>query len=181
MPAPDASCTVRPGRAADRARIAAFQAALAFDTEGKRLDPERLDAGVAAVLADPARGRYLVAERDGVVVGSLLLTTEWSDWRDGWFLWIQSVFTAPEARRTGVYRALYACVMAEARARPDVCGVRLYVESENVRAQAVYEALGMQRSSYRFYEVDCAGADERGIGGQDPAARSSVGGTETAP
>lgn len=145
---------VRPAERADCARIVEFQLAMALETEGRRLDPERLRGGVEAVFEDPRRGRYLVAERGRRVVGGLLLTLEWSDWRNGWFWWIQSVYTAPEARGQGVYRALHARVLEEARAAGDVCGLRLYVEEENHAAQRVYEALGMRRSTYRFYEVD---------------------------
>ena len=81
-----------------------------------------------------------------------MLTTEWSDWRDGWWWWIQSVYVAPEARRGGVYRALYAHVLALAGERDDVCGLRLYVERENVNAQRTYEFLGMADAGYRMYE-----------------------------
>jgi ribosomal protein S18 acetylase RimI-like enzyme len=146
--------TVRAAVPADAAAIAAFNRAMARETEGKDLDPERLAAGVAAVFADPSRGGYRVAERDGAVVGCLMVTYEWSDWRNGTFWWIQSVYVEPEARRTGVFRALYGDVLRAARATEGVCGVRLYVERENRAAQAVYDAVGMTRSGYRFYEVD---------------------------
>ena len=146
--------TVRPATREDVALLGAFNRAMALETEGKELDPERLRAGIEAVFTDPARGRYLVAERDGAAVGSLLLTLEWSDWRNGEFWWIQSVYVAPEARRGGVFAALYHAVVEEARGTAGVAGIRLYVERENEGAQRVYEALGMQRSGYRFYEVD---------------------------
>jgi GNAT superfamily N-acetyltransferase len=145
---------IRGARADDQAVLVGFNAALALETEGKRLLPAALARGVGAVLRDAARGRYLVAERDGRVVGSLLLTLEWSDWRDGWFWWIQSVYVDPDHRRQGVYGALYAHVLAEARGSADVAGVRLYVESSNATARAVYERLGMSPTSYRMYEVD---------------------------
>ena len=144
---------VRAARPADRDRIVEFQIAMALESEGRELDRALVRAGVEAVLCDPARGRYLVGEIDGLVAGSLLLTLEWSDWRNGWFWWIQSVYTAPEARGRGLYRALYQRVLDEARAAEDVCGLRLYVEKENIAAQRVYEKLGMQRSGYRFYEA----------------------------
>jgi GNAT superfamily N-acetyltransferase len=134
--------------------LADFNQALAAQTEGKDLDRARLEAGIAHALADASRGTYFVAERDGRVAGALLVTREWSDWRDGWFLWIQSVYTLPEERRSGVYRALYRHVLEQARAAGDVCGIRLYVERENDRARATYAALGMRESSYRIYEVD---------------------------
>jgi ribosomal protein S18 acetylase RimI-like enzyme len=88
------------------------------------------------------------------VVASLLVTYEWSDWRAGWFWWIQSVFVVESSRGRGVYRALYEEVLGRARGRADVAGVRLYVELENVHAQAVYERLGMRRAHYHLYEVD---------------------------
>jgi ribosomal protein S18 acetylase RimI-like enzyme len=146
--------TIRPARRTDLDAIAGFQHAMARETEGKELDPETVKGGVQAVFADHRRGRYLVAERGTRVVGSLMLTTEWSDWRNGDFWWIQSVFVERESRRKGVYRALQDRVFSEARAADGVCGVRLYVERENTPAQAVYETLGMTRTSYLFYEVD---------------------------
>jgi len=136
--------------------IAAFNLAMARETEDKALDPERLAAGVRAVFEDPARGDYAVAELGGRVVGCLLLTREWSDWRDGTFWWIQSVYVAPEARGRGVFRALWEHVAAQARATPGVCGLRLYVERANERARSVYEAVGMRRSHYEMFEVDFA-------------------------
>jgi len=145
---------VRPATSADQATLVDFNAAMALETENKRLDPARLRPGVAAVLSDPARGRYRVAEQDGRVVGALLVTLEWSDWRNGWFWWIQSVYVRPEARGRGVYRALHRSVLDEARAQPDVCGVRLYVDQENGVAQATYAAVGMGRTHYVFFEED---------------------------
>ena len=146
--------TIRDARTEDLAAITGFQQAMAQETEGRLLDGERLAAGVRSAFEDPTRGRYLVAERDGEVVGSLLLTREWSDWRNGWFWWIQSVYVVAAARRTGVYGALYAQAVRDARKNGDVCGLRLYVEEQNQDAQRVYEALGMKRSSYQFYEVE---------------------------
>ena len=144
---------VRPAAPADLDVVAAFQVAMARETEDLALDPAVVRRGVAAVLADASKGRYRVAERGGEVVGSLMLTTEWSDWRDGTWWWIQSVYVVPGARRAGVYRALHASVLAEAEAVGGVCGVRLYVEQENARAQATYEAMGMRRGRYLVYET----------------------------
>ncbi|MHC5210753.1 MAG: GNAT family N-acetyltransferase [Planctomycetota bacterium] len=144
---------VRDARADDLDLLAGFNAAMALETEDKPLDSATLARGVAAVLKDASRGRYLVAERGGRPVGALMLTLEWSDWRDGWFWWIQSVFVVPDARRTGVYRALYTAVLDRARAAGDVVGVRLYVEDGNAGAQRTYEALGMAPAGYRVYET----------------------------
>jgi ribosomal protein S18 acetylase RimI-like enzyme len=138
----------------DEEVIATHNAAMAVETEGRELDRDVLRSGVRRVLSDSTRGVYYLAERDGTIVGQLLITLEWSDWRDGWFWWIQSVYVAPAARRQGVYSALYKQVEAEARRRSDVCGIRLYVEQENTRAQRVYERLGMQRAVYQLYEID---------------------------
>ena len=139
---------------ADLETILGFQQAMALETEGKRLDDDLVRAGLRAILTDEGRGTYLLAEREGVPVGCTMWTVEWSDWRNAWFWWIQSVFVAEFARRTGVFRALYAAVGAEAREAGHVCGIRLYVEHENAGAQATYEALGMQPAHYRMYEVE---------------------------
>ena len=146
--------TVRAAVPGDAAVIADYNRSMARETEGESLDAERIARGVAAVFADPDTGAYRVAETDGEVVGCLMLTPEWSDWRDGTFWWIQSVYVRADARRKGVFRALYESVEREARAADGVCGIRLYVERENVGAQRVYDAVGMTRSSYRFFEVD---------------------------
>ena len=144
------SRTVRPATPADLPTVVAFNAALANETEGKRLDPATLAAGVAAALADPAKGHYAVAEEAGRVVGQCLVTLEWSDWRNGWFWWIQSVYVLPAARRGGVFRDLYRHLEAAAAARPDVIGLRLYVERDNARAQATYASLGMAEEPYNL-------------------------------
>ena len=142
------SRVIRPARPADHATVVAFNAALALETEGKRLDPATLSAGVAAALADPAKGYYTIAEDDGVVVGQCLVTLEWSDWRNGGFWWVQSVYVLPTARRAGVFRDLYRHLEAAAAARPDVIGIRLYVERDNARAQATYASLGLVEEPY---------------------------------
>jgi ribosomal protein S18 acetylase RimI-like enzyme len=145
---------VRPANRADAATLVAFNQTMAQETEGKRLDREVLTRGVTAVFDEPNRGFYLIAEgRRGEIVGQLMVTYEHSDWRDGTFFWIQSVYVAPAARRQGVYRALHDEVVARAKARGDVCGVRLYVERDNAAAQRTYEAMGMQRTIYEMYEV----------------------------
>ena len=145
---------VRAATPEDVERLVGFQCAMARETEDKELDRALVSAGVRGVFEDPSRGRYWIAEREGRALGGLLLTFEWSDWRAATFWWIQSVFVEEAARGTGVFRALYDHVLGAARADDGVCGVRLYVDHDNTRAQAVYEAIGMDASHYRFYEVD---------------------------
>jgi len=149
-----AAISVRPARREDAALIVRFSRALAWESEGLRLDEARLARGVEGVFRVPERGRYRIAEREGRAVGCLMLTGEWSDWRAGWFWWIQSVYVVPDARRAGVFRALYHSVLEEARSREDVCGLRLYVEHANARALATYAGVGMKEAPYRMFEVD---------------------------
>ncbi len=143
--------TIRLATPADAACLAQWNAAMAEETEGKALDRQTLEQGVRGVFDDPARGFYLMAELDGERAGGLLVTYEWSDWRNGSFWWIQSVYVAAAARRRGVFRALHAEVEQRARAAGAI-GLRLYVEVENERAQRTYESLGMQRCRYYMYE-----------------------------
>jgi ribosomal protein S18 acetylase RimI-like enzyme len=144
--------TLRRAVLADAPVLADYNQRLAHETEGKALDPAVIAAGVEAVLADPERGRYFVAELQGAVVGQLMITTEWSDWRNGWIWWIQSVYVPRDARRQGVFRALYEHALAAARAEPQVVGLRLYVEHDNHAAQETYLRLGMQRTGYLVLE-----------------------------
>jgi ribosomal protein S18 acetylase RimI-like enzyme len=147
------SLTIRPATPADEAVVVAFNAALAWETEHKRLDEEVLRVGVRAVFADPAKGFYTVAEAGGEVVGQVAVTYEWSDWRNGWFWWIQSVYVRADHRRSGVFRALFAEVRRLAEADPTVIGLRLYVERENTRAQETYRSLGMSDASYFVFDL----------------------------
>jgi ribosomal protein S18 acetylase RimI-like enzyme len=142
---------VRAANAADAEALVAFNAAMALETEAKTLDTDVLRAGVAVVLAQPVRGFYLVAEVAERIAGCLMVTYEWSDWRNGDWWWLQSVYIAPEYRRHGVFRALYAEVERCAAERVDVVGIRLYVESGNAGAQRTYESLGMREEQYRMY------------------------------
>lgn len=151
---------IRTAAADDLEIIAANNAAMALETEGRALDAETIRSGVGRVLADSTRGVYYLAEVDGKAAGQLLITREWTDWRDGWFWWIQSVYVSPDSRGAGVYKALHRHIEAAARAEPDVRGVRLYVERENVSAQRVYEHLGMKRTGYLFYEIDWSAEGE---------------------
>ena len=144
--------TIRAAIARDREAIVGFNLAMARETEDRGLDRDVLSRGVENAIADPGQGRYFVAEVDGELVGCLLLTTEWSDWRDGWFWWIQSVYVVASHRGRGVYASLHRHVRDRARAMHDVVGLRLYVERENTRAQATYRRLGMRETSYLLYE-----------------------------
>ncbi|OGW50152.1 MAG: hypothetical protein A2V62_13410, partial [Nitrospirae bacterium RBG_19FT_COMBO_58_9] len=142
----------------DAAAIASFSAAMALETEGRRLDPDRLYDGTVALLGSPERGFFMVAELEQAntrqLVGQLMITYEWSDWRNGAFWWIQSVYVAPAWRRQSVFRSMHEAVMATAKTSPNVCGVRLYVEASNSSAQAVYRKVGLTPSSYAMFEID---------------------------
>ena len=143
---------IRPARASDTAAIAAFQVLMARETEGMELNPPTVARGVAAVFADPAKGTFYVAQEAGRVIGCLLITYEWSEWRNGTVWWIQSVYVAPEARRRGVYKSLYEYVKTLVANNPAVLGLRLYVDKRNARAQKVYESLGMNGQHYQVFE-----------------------------
>ena len=149
---PSWSIATRVAAAEDAATLAGFNRAMALETESKSLPMETLLPAVQAVLRDPRHGFYLVADSGNEIAGSLLVTFEWSDWRNGRMWWIQSVYVRPAHRRRGVYRALHEAVRERARAAGDVVGVRLYVERENVAAQRTYAALGMAETPYRVYE-----------------------------
>jgi ribosomal protein S18 acetylase RimI-like enzyme len=138
----------------DAQTLALHNAAMAAETETITLDPERALRGVEAVLRDPAKGFYLLAEADGAVAGQLMITFEWSDWRNGVFWWLQSVYVRPEHRRRGVFTRLYRAMREEADKSGGVCGVRLYVESANQRAQQTYQRLGLRQAHYQMYEED---------------------------
>lgn len=146
--------TIREARPGDLESIVDFNLAMALETEAKQLPRDTVKSGVAGCLEVPARGFYLVAECGGHVVGSLMVTREWSDWRNGDFWWIQSVYVIPEFRKTGVFRSLYSEARQRALASDQVCGCRLYVEKHNESAQTVYRKLGFSETDYRFYEEE---------------------------
>jgi ribosomal protein S18 acetylase RimI-like enzyme len=146
------SVAVRRAGPEDAAVIAEFNRRLAEETEGKALDAALLRAGVEAGLADEAKALYFVAEDGGDVIGQLMLTREWSDWRNGWMWWIQSVYVRADARRRGTFRALYRFAHEAAKADPGVIGLRLYVEHANGAAQQTYQRLGMTRTGYLVFE-----------------------------
>jgi GNAT superfamily N-acetyltransferase len=142
----------RRGELRDADTIAAFNAAMALETEGKALIPDVIGAGVRRLIETPSLGFYIVAEHQGRVIACLMITNEWSDWRNGLFWWIQSVYVEAPFRRQGVYRRMYDHVRGLAKADSSVCGFRLYVEKENEVAHATYGALGMQETDYLIYE-----------------------------
>ncbi len=151
---PDVTVAVREATPGDVPLMARWAEAMAFETENKQLDLDTVSRGIGIGVGDPTRSRYFMAGIAGEPVGTLMFTFEWSDWRCAWWWWIQSVYVAPAHRRKGVYRALYAHVLELARQQDDVCGLRLYVERENVSAQRTYEFLGMGDSGYRMYEAE---------------------------
>jgi len=128
-----------------------FQQKMAWETEQMTLKPEIIDGGVNGVFSNPARGRYWVAEDNGKIVASLLITYEWSDWRNADVWWFQSVYVLPEWRRKGIFRMMYAHIKNEAENK-GIAGLRLYVETNNSIAQNTYDALGMKCEHYRMYE-----------------------------
>ena len=159
--------TVRGAVAGDIRVLVDFNLRMAEETEGKSLDGETLAAGVEAVVVGTESegvptGRYLVAEVDGRVVGALMHTWEWSDWRNGVVWWLQSVFVEPEFRRRGVFRLLYETLRSQARNDERVVGLRLYVEGDNRGAQATYARLGMSLSGYTVMEELFTESAERG-------------------
>lgn len=146
------SIKIRPGLLFDIDTIAEFQEKMAFETENMKLDPPTVRLGVTAVMDDPSKGKYWVAEIDGKVVGCLLTIPEWSDWRNGSVLWIHSVYVSQEFRQHGVYRSLYAHLKDTVNESSDLRGLRLYVDKTNLKAQKVYENLGMSCEHYQLFE-----------------------------
>ena len=132
--------------------IAAFNQAMALETEGKNLATDIVNNGVQYCINHPDNGFYLVVEDNGIIAGCLGITFEWSDWRNGLFWWIQSVYVEPGHRRQGVFSLLYSEVKAQAKRDSQVCGIRLYVEKDNLDAQKTYAALGMLETDYRILE-----------------------------
>ena len=144
---------IRIAREKDIGDLIEFNQAMALETEGKTLHPDLISEGVKAVFSDKKKGFYIVAENsDGKIIGGLMITYEWSDWRNAWFWWIQSVYILPEGRGRKIYSRMYEFVKSKANEENNVCGIRLYVEKENRHAQKVYEKLGMKSSHYLMYE-----------------------------
>ena len=152
------SVSVRAADLNDLTLLVEFNCAMAVESEDKGLNNDILRRGIAYLMGHPAEGFYLVAEmrtqHAAEVVGALMVTFEWSDWRCGRFWWIQSVYVSPGHRRKGVYSTLHQSVRQQALADPEACGIRLYVEKENLGAQATYASLGMTQTAYRLYEEE---------------------------
>jgi ribosomal protein S18 acetylase RimI-like enzyme len=146
-----ADITVRAAQRGDIDTLVEFNSAMAMETESKTLPRDMLRAGMTALFDEPRRGFYRIAEIDGEIVGCLMITFEWSDWRNGDWWWLQSVYVKPAYRRHGVFRAMYDHIERAAQAAPDVVGLRLYVEKENHRAQSTYASLGMTEEHYLMY------------------------------
>ena len=150
---------IREANISDVRLLANWAQAMAMETEQKVLPDRDIVPGIASGIADVNRARYFVAEIHHIAAGTLMLTSEWSDWRNGFWWWIQSVYVAPQARRQGVYRALYAHVQHMAQQDKNVCGIRLYVEKENHSAQQTYQSLGMHDAHYLVFEESTRGSE----------------------
>jgi GNAT superfamily N-acetyltransferase len=143
---------VRQATAADVEPVCEFNRLLALESESKSLDPASLRAGVTAVLADAAKGLYFLAREEAAILGQMAITYEWSDWRNGWFWWIQSVYVIPAARRRGVSRLIFESILDLARADSSVIGLRLYVEKGNAAAHATYQKMAFAWTEYQVME-----------------------------
>jgi GNAT superfamily N-acetyltransferase len=149
---------IRAANLDDVESIITFSAAMALETENRHLDVARLREGTLSLLNTPSYGFFMVAEivegEQRRLIGQLMITYEWSDWRNGVFWWIQSVYVDPAWRRRGVFRRIHEAVVSQAKADVKVCGLRLYVEQDNHTAEAVYQRVGLKRSVYKVYEED---------------------------
>ena len=145
--------TIRDATPADRDIVAEYNSRLSQETEDGPLDSTLILPGVAAVLADRSKGRYWLAEDGDLIIGQIMVTYEWSDWRNGMLWWIQSVYVHTDHRRAGVFSALYRHVESLAEEDPEVVGIRLYVERNNTRAQSTYAKLGMSMTTYQIMQT----------------------------
>ena len=143
---------VRIANKEDISQIVRFQLAMARETEGIELNPSTVEKGVSAVIEDPAKGHYYLAENGGEILGSLLTTYEWSDWRNGTIIWIQSVYVLPAQRRKGVYSQMYLHIKNKVLNSIDLNGIRLYADIDNKPAHKTYQKLGMNKDHYITFE-----------------------------
>jgi ribosomal protein S18 acetylase RimI-like enzyme len=143
---------IRKGKLSDSENIVELQLRMAQETEGLQLDRNVVSKGVRGVFQEPARGAYWIAEEKGKVLGVLLVTPEWSDWRNATVLWIHSLYVIPEARGQEVFKKLYLNLEKQVQQSPELAGIRLYVDKQNKSAQKVYEKLGMNKHHYELYE-----------------------------
>jgi ribosomal protein S18 acetylase RimI-like enzyme len=150
----DIKYVIRKAVPSDAESLIQFNIAMALETEQKKLKKDQIEAGVKGLFDKPQYGFYMVAEAEGSVIASLMITYEWSDWRNGLFWWIQSVYVLPEFRRKAVYRSMYQEILKLAEKEPEICGCRLYVERENSVAQKTYTSLGMSETQYKLYEEE---------------------------
>lgn len=146
--------TIRYAEHKDADILARYAVSMAFETEKKHLNKDIVFKGIRQVLAFKELGFYLIAEIDGQPAGALMVTYEWSDWRNGLFYWIQSVYTDPIHRKKGIYRALHKKVRTIAQSKENVIGIRLYVEKENTGAISTYRSMGMEECDYRMFEEE---------------------------
>ena len=144
--------TIRLATPVDEDTVVDFNCRLAEESESKKLDRPTVQLGVRAILANPQHGRYFLANIGNQIVGQMMHTFEWSDWRNGEIWWLQSVYVHPNFRRQGVFRSLFQHLQSEAAASPNVVGLRLYVEEHNTSAQATYEQLGLKLAGYVVME-----------------------------
>jgi len=144
---------IRNAKLNDIETIAKYNIAMALETENKSLDKDTITKGVTSVVMDKSKGLYWVVEIDGALAGQLMVTYEWSDWRNGMMWWIQSVFVPEGYRRQGVYKTLYRNLVELAKTDKECCGIRLYVEKQNTRAQDTYLNLGMKNAGYEIMEI----------------------------
>ena len=147
-----ANTIITPATLDDLPNMVDFQLKMASETEGLELDKTVLERGIESALNDSGKARYFIAKNNDKTVGMLMITTEWSDWRAGWVWWIQSVYVIPEMRGEGIFGALYSYVKELVTEMHDVMGIRLYVDKRNVKAQKVYEAVGMTGEHYATFE-----------------------------
>lgn len=149
------SITVRKANQKDAVSIVKMNKALALETESLSLDDKVISLGVSNCLKDPAKGSYFLAEYEGDILGQLMFTFEWSDWRNGWIWWLQSVYVEPSFRGRGVFKSLFHHVEMLALAQSDVVAIRLYVEMHNLPAKEVYRKVGMEHAGYEVFQKSC--------------------------